>query len=111
LRLTAYTDYALRVLVQVAAKDEGRVRIAEVAETFGISRNHLAKIVHQLGTHGCLRPEARLGRRSREFPGPARPSDARGADRSAAGVGFVASARTCPYTERGSRLRAWKAGG
>lgn len=53
-RLTAYTDYALRVLMHVALRDGERVRIADVADGFGISHNHLTKIVHQLGTLGFL---------------------------------------------------------
>ena len=54
MRLTAYTDYALRVLMQVALREGELVRIAEVATSFGISRNHLTKIVHNLGTRGYL---------------------------------------------------------
>jgi len=54
MRLTAYTDYALRVLMQVALRHGELVRIAEIATSFGISHNHLTKIVHQLGARGFL---------------------------------------------------------
>lgn len=54
MRLTRYTDYALRVLMQVGLSGGRLVRIAEIAERFDISRNHLTKIVHQLGVHGYL---------------------------------------------------------
>lgn len=54
MRLTRYTDYALRVLMQVGLNDGRLVRIAEIAERFDISRNHLTKIVHQLGARGYL---------------------------------------------------------
>jgi Rrf2 family transcriptional regulator, nitric oxide-sensitive transcriptional repressor len=54
-RLTTYTDYALRVLMHAALKDGALVRIDEVAEDFGISRNHLSKVVHNLGAKGYLR--------------------------------------------------------
>lgn len=54
MRLTRYTDYALRVLMQVGLNDGRLVRIAEIAERFEISRNHLTKIVHQLGVRGYL---------------------------------------------------------
>ena len=54
MQLTTYTDYALRVLMQVAINEEERVRIADVADAFGISHNHLTKIVHQLGGLGYL---------------------------------------------------------
>ncbi|HSH43183.1 MAG TPA: Rrf2 family transcriptional regulator [Arenicellales bacterium] len=54
MRLTTYTDYSLRVLIHVGLNDDRLVRISEIAESFGISRNHLTKIVHQLGVHGYL---------------------------------------------------------
>ncbi len=54
MRLTAYTDYALRVLMYVGLKNGELVRIDEVAASFGISRNHLSKVVHNLGSNGYL---------------------------------------------------------
>lgn len=54
MRLTAFTDYALRVLMLVGMRDGARVRIDEIAATYAISRNHLTKIVHELGRHGYL---------------------------------------------------------
>lgn len=54
MRLTQYTDYALRVLTQVGLNDGRLIRIAEIAECFEISRNHLTKVVHQLGVCGYL---------------------------------------------------------
>ena len=54
MRLTVYTDYALRLLMYVAVKDGGLATIAEVAERYDISRNHLMKVAHQLGVAGYL---------------------------------------------------------
>lgn len=54
MRLTVYTDYALRVLMHVALKDGELVRISDIASSFGISRNHLTKVVHNLGVLGYL---------------------------------------------------------
>ena len=54
MRLTVYTDYALRVLMYVAVKEDGLATIAEIAERYGISRNHLMKVAHQLGIAGYL---------------------------------------------------------
>ena len=51
MRLTAYTDYSLRVLLYLAAKPEAMVTITEIADYFNISRNHLVKVVHSLGIH------------------------------------------------------------
>ncbi len=53
-RLTVYTDYALRLLMYVALKKEGLVTIQEVAGAYGISRNHLMKVAYDLGRFGYL---------------------------------------------------------
>ena len=54
MRLTLHTDYALRVLVHVGLRDGDLVTISEIAECYGISKNHLTKVVHQLGRAGYL---------------------------------------------------------
>jgi len=53
-RLTVYTDFSLRVLMFLALKDDGLATIAEVAKAYGISKNHLMKVAHQLGVAGYL---------------------------------------------------------
>ena len=55
MRLTTQTDYALRVLMHAALASDGLDRIDAVARDFGISRNHLAKVVHSLSALGYLR--------------------------------------------------------
>ena len=54
MRLTVYTDYALRLLMYLAVKDDGLATIAEVAKSYGISKNHLMKVAHQLGVAGYV---------------------------------------------------------
>ena len=54
MRLTLHTDYALRVLVHVGLRDGELVTISEIADCYGISKNHLTKVVHQLGRAGYL---------------------------------------------------------
>jgi len=54
MRLTAFTDYCLRVLIFVASHPDGRATIAEIAQSYGISENHLIKVVHSLGKAGFL---------------------------------------------------------
>lgn len=54
MRLTAFTDYSLRVLIFVALHPDGRATIAEIAQSYGISENHLIKVVHALGKAGFL---------------------------------------------------------
>ena len=54
MRLTVYTDYGLRLLIYVAVKQREIVTIQEVADAYGISKNHLMKVTHNLGRHGYL---------------------------------------------------------
>ncbi len=54
MRLTDYTDYALRVLMYVASQTGRLVTIQEIADNHGISKNHLTKIVHRLGLAGLV---------------------------------------------------------
>jgi Rrf2 family nitric oxide-sensitive transcriptional repressor len=54
MKLTAFTDYSLRVLIYLAAETTHRATIAEIADSFGISENHLVKVVHFLGKQGWI---------------------------------------------------------
>ena len=54
MRLTAYTDYALRTLMYLAVNRDRLVTISEIAQVHGISKNHLMKVVHQLGLSGMV---------------------------------------------------------
>lgn len=48
MKLTAFTDYSLRVLIYLAAEPDRRATIAEISEAFDIKANHLTKVVHHL---------------------------------------------------------------
>lgn len=54
MRLTAYTDYSLRVLTYLSIQDDRLATIKEISEQYGISKNHLMKLVHELGKHGYV---------------------------------------------------------
>ncbi|KKB37102.1 RrF2 family transcriptional regulator [Bacillus thermotolerans] len=55
MRLTLYTDYSLRVLIYLAAKRQGELStIKEIAEAYQISKNHLMKVIHELGKLGII---------------------------------------------------------
>ena len=54
MRITRYTDYALRVLMYLGLKQQEWVTIREIADHYGISKNHLMKVVQQLGADGYL---------------------------------------------------------
>ncbi len=54
MRLTSYTDYALRTLMYLATHRDSLVTISEIADMHGISKNHLMKVVYQLGQTGVV---------------------------------------------------------
>jgi len=49
MQITNHTDYALRVLIYLAMSPDRQATITEIADFFTISRNHLVKVVHELG--------------------------------------------------------------
>ncbi|MCP3762143.1 Rrf2 family transcriptional regulator [Domibacillus sp. A3M-37] len=55
MKLTLYTDYSLRMLVFLGAKEEGELsNIREIADAYNISKNHLMKVTHELGKLGYI---------------------------------------------------------
>jgi Rrf2 family transcriptional regulator, nitric oxide-sensitive transcriptional repressor len=54
MRLTLWTDYALRTLIYVGAKDGRLSTIAEIAKNFDVSKTHLMKVVSKLGQQGYI---------------------------------------------------------
>lgn len=60
MQLTLHTDYSLRVLIYLAAEN-GPGTIAGIASAYGISRNHLVKVVHELGKKGFVHTERGRG--------------------------------------------------
>jgi Rrf2 family transcriptional regulator, nitric oxide-sensitive transcriptional repressor len=54
MKLTRYTDYAVRVLIHLATRDDGLSSIAEIARLYDISQSHLMKVVQDLGHCGYI---------------------------------------------------------
>lgn len=54
MRLTSFTDYGLRMLMRMASAPERAFSTAELAEEFGLSRNHLTKIMQSLARAGIV---------------------------------------------------------
>jgi Rrf2 family transcriptional regulator, nitric oxide-sensitive transcriptional repressor len=54
MRLTTYTDYALRTLMYLAANRDRLVTIQDIADAHHIAKNHLTKVVHHLGILGLV---------------------------------------------------------
>lgn len=54
MRLTAFTDYGLRMLMRMAGDPARAFSSAELAADLGLSRNHLAKIIQHLARAGLI---------------------------------------------------------
>lgn len=73
MKLSRYSDYALRILIQLASQPDRLTSIRQIATTYGISHNHLMKIAQDLGRAGILqtvrgrRGGLRLGRRPEDI--------------------------------------------
>lgn len=56
MRLTTYSDYAMRCLIYLAVQEQQDklANIQDIADVFEISKNHLTKVIHQLATLGYI---------------------------------------------------------
>ncbi len=54
MKLTSYSNYALRSLQLAALRAPDLVRVEDVATTHKLSKPHIVKIVHELGKAGFL---------------------------------------------------------
>src|SRR5690606_19886678 len=55
MHISLFTDYALRVLMYLALNPTQQVTIREIADSYGISKNHLMKVVQDLNNKGYLK--------------------------------------------------------
>jgi len=60
MRLTSYSNYALRAMQLAALKAPALVRVDDVVHVHGLARPHIVKIVHELGKAGLI--ETQRGR-------------------------------------------------
>ncbi|RBM06708.1 RrF2 family transcriptional regulator [Novacetimonas cocois] len=73
MRLTLHTDYALRTMIYLGLHTDRLTSIHEIAQAYGISENHLVKIIHRLGRGGFIETSRgrkgglRLGRPAEEI--------------------------------------------
>ncbi|WP_050521714.1 RrF2 family transcriptional regulator [Pseudorhodobacter wandonensis] len=59
MRLTSFTDYGLRMLMRMASAPDSAFSTADLAQEFGLPRNHLSKIMQRLSREGIV--ETRRG--------------------------------------------------
>jgi Rrf2 family transcriptional regulator, nitric oxide-sensitive transcriptional repressor len=52
--VTRQTDYTMRLLIHLAVQPSGVATIQEIAEHYGISRNHLMKVAHRAAQAGYV---------------------------------------------------------
>lgn len=55
MRMTLHTDYALRMLIYLAMRDGRPCTVNDVAQGYGISRNHLLKVALGLARMGLVK--------------------------------------------------------
>lgn len=53
MQLTQFTDYSIRALIFIAVKKE-ICTIPDIVKAYGISQNHLTKIIHNLAKLGLI---------------------------------------------------------
>lgn len=54
MRLTSFTDYGLRMLMRMASAPDRAFSTADLAQEFGLPRNHLSKIMQRLSSGGIV---------------------------------------------------------
>jgi Rrf2 family nitric oxide-sensitive transcriptional repressor len=54
MRITLFSDFALRTLIQVSLNDDKLTTIRDVARSFAISEHHLMKVVNRLSQMGYV---------------------------------------------------------
>lgn len=58
MNLTLHTDYSLRILLYLAEHTDRAVSTREISEAYGVSRNHLVRVVETLQSHGFVKAVA-----------------------------------------------------
>lgn len=61
MNLTLHTDYSLRILLYLAEHTDRAVATREVSEAYGVSWNHLVRVVQTLQAHGFVKTSAGRG--------------------------------------------------
>ncbi len=61
MKLTSYSNYALRSLQLAAVRAPALVRVDDVVRVHGVARPHIVKIVHELGRAGFVRTQRGRG--------------------------------------------------
>lgn len=54
MQLTLFADYSLRILLYLTMHRERRVALPEISDAYGISQNHLVKVVQRLIEEGWV---------------------------------------------------------
>ena len=54
MRLTTFSDYCLRVLMYLGVHDGQLATVGQIAAAYGVSENHLVKVVHHLAQQGYV---------------------------------------------------------
>jgi Rrf2 family nitric oxide-sensitive transcriptional repressor len=58
MQLSLHADYALRVLIYLGTHEQKIARTQDISDAYGISKNHLVRVVQTLSEHGYVRIHA-----------------------------------------------------
>ena len=54
MQLTKFTDYCLRVLIYLSARESALATVSEISTAYGVSHNHLMKVAQHLSSKGYV---------------------------------------------------------
>ncbi len=61
MQLTLFTDYSLRVLMYLSEHQDRLCTVKEISARYGVSNNHIVKVVHKLAQLGYIRSQKGKG--------------------------------------------------
>lgn len=61
MQLTLFTDYSLRVLMYLSENQDRLCTVKEISARYGVSNNHIVKVVHKLAQLGYIRSQKGKG--------------------------------------------------
>ena len=104
MRLQISTGLAIFAVLELAAREDRRLSVAEIGEKYGVSSHHLAKVMHVLARAGLVR-SVRGAHGGHQFSGNARRTTLLDVIELFENIGADVSASVGDRTSEGRALR------